>query len=65
MSRFALEETADILIVDIEPYSVNGSFSGEMSTLRILLNGEQIDWWPKLGPWHRSEEHAGKIVERY
>lgn len=62
MSVFALEETDAILAVDIEPY---GSVAGEMSTIYVLLDGEQIDWWPKLGPWHRSEDHAKEIAESY
>lgn len=65
MSIFELEETDAVLVVDIEPYLINGRFEGEMSTIRVLLNGEQVNWWPKLGPWTRAEEHARKIAERY
>lgn len=62
MIVFDLVETDAVLTVDLEPYAINGSLTGEMSTLLVSLNGEQINRWPKLGPWHRSERHGAKIV---
>ena len=62
MTVLDLEETPDVFTVDIVPYSVNGPFSGEMSTIYVQRNGEQISWWPKLGPWERSETHAARFV---
>lgn len=59
MIVFDLEETAAVLTVDLEPY---GSVAGEMSTIVVRLNERFLDYWPKLGPWHRSEIHGAKIV---
>lgn len=59
MIDFALDETPVVLTVDLESY---GSDEGEMSTIFVAIDGTQIDRWPKLGPWHRSEIHGAKIV---
>lgn len=62
MKLFDLEETGDVLTIDLKPY---GDDAGEMSSIIVRVNGEFRDWWPKLGPWHRSEIHGAQIAEKF
>lgn len=63
MLKFNLEESDDIVIVDIEHFPINGI--GEMSTVRVSRNGTEIYWWPCLGPWQRGEKTAAQSIERF
>lgn len=62
IENFDLIETGDIVCIDIVPYEINGSFAGEMSTIYVEINGERVNWFPKLGPWKRSEAHARELA---
>jgi hypothetical protein len=58
----SLYETSAVIHIIAEPYAVNGSFSGEMSTVKLYVDDQLIDRWPKLGPWHRSEHLMEMLV---
>ncbi len=53
-SRQALIEEPTVYCVDIEPAAIG-------ATIWLFIDGEQFDWWPKIGTWERAVEAAARI----